>query len=397
MSNSPPVIELLGPWLQNNGDGLNLWSVAERFKESATVAVSSTLGLEKLPERPRLAWVKWMPDLASLGKAARSGSPQKVARVCQDGVALALAPRRMLHARRIAPGREIAALLDCSGFAYGDVWPTHRVERRAAYYRKLKAQGTAVILLPQAFGPFERPEMRHCCRELFEQCELIYPRDAISRQHLVELGVGDKAPAVTPDITHLLKGTPPVDPGAWKRRVCIVPNARMTDKTSPERGDRYFGFILKAIDHVRARDLEPVLLVHERNDLPLAQCIRDAVTVPPAIVDEDALASKGILGGCYAVVGSRYHALISALSQGVPAIGTSWSHKYEELFGDYGCCQYLLSPEGDAAQLEATLGRMLDPAVHDTLAAHLAVHAQQQKAKVEEMWSRIEWLIFSRH
>lgn len=395
MPNSPPIIEVLGPWLQNNGDGLNLWSVADRFRDSATVAVSSTLGLEKLPERPQLAWVKWMPDLASLGKAVRSGSPKKVARLCQDGMALALAPRKMLHARRVAPGREMAALLDCSGFAYGDVWPTHRIERRTAYYRKLKAQGTAVILLPQAFGPFERPDIRRCCTELFEQCELIYPRDGASRRHLVDLGVADKTPPVTPDITHLLKGTPPADPAAWKQRVCIVPNARMMDKTSQETSDRYLSFLLKSIELVRAQKLEPCLLVHERNDLPLAQRIRDSVASPLPVLNEDALNSKGILGASYAVIGSRYHALISALSQRVPAIGTSWSHKYEELFGDYGCSEYLLPPEGDPSRLEATLARLLDPVTRDALAARLSLQAEKQKAKVENMWGRIESQIFA--
>lgn len=395
MTQSPPIIEILGPWLQNNGDGLNLWSVADRFARSGTLAVSSTLGMEKLPEQPRLAWVKWMPDLTALGKAARSRSPARVARLLQDAAALTLAPRSMLTARHIAPGREMAALLDCSGFAYGDTWPTHRIDRRAAYYRKLKAQGTAVILLPQAFGPFERPEMRASCTAMFEQCDLIYPRDSVSHRHFQGLGFDARIPGVVPDITHLLKGRTPADPPLWKQRVCIVPNARMMDKTSPETADRYLSFLLTSIDVVRAQKREPCLLVHERNDLPLAQRIRDQAAFPITIVDEDALVSKGMLGACYAVIGSRYHALISALSQGVPAIGTSWSHKYEELFGDYGCGEYLLSPEDGTGPLETSLRRLLDPVVRDGLAARLATQAEKQQAKVEHMWSRIESFIFS--
>jgi polysaccharide pyruvyl transferase WcaK-like protein len=389
-----PAVEILGPWLQNNGDALNLHAVAERFSGRATLAVSSTLGLERLPAHPPLQYVKWAPDLATLAAAARSASPRRLARVCRDGVALALAPRTMLAARGIAPGRELAALLDCSGFAYGDVWPTHRVERRTAYYRTLERQGTPVVLLPQAFGPFERLDVRRCCAELFEHCESIYPRDRISREHLVSLELRGKTFEVVPDITHLLDGTPPADPSVWRERVAVVPNARMLDRTSEARSDRYVAFLLQAIAAVRAGGLEPCLLVHERNDEPLAHRIRQSLDFPIAIVMEDALVSKGILGACHAVIASRYHALISALSQGVPAIGTSWSHKYEELFGDYQCAEYLLSPEGESSRLEAAIADLLRPEVREEQAGRLVARAREQKAKVEEMWARVEPLVF---
>jgi colanic acid/amylovoran biosynthesis protein len=41
------------------------------------------------------------------------------------------------------------------------------------------------------------------------------------------------------------------------------------------------------------------------------------------------------------VVGSRYHGIIAALSQMVPALVLGWSHKYFELMRDVGTEEYI--------------------------------------------------------
>lgn len=385
-----PSVEIMGPWLQNNGDGLNLWSVVDRLSDSASLAVSTPLGLDRLPDEPLLSWVKWTPDWNSLGEAIRAGSPSGIFRLVRDGAVLALAPRAVLEARGLVPGRQLTALLDCSGYAYGDVWGTHRVRQRTAYYRRLKNNGSLLVMLPQAFGPFEKPEMRRCASELLGLCDLIWARDRVSLEHLETLSLGDALAGIAPDITHLLQGTPPQDPDAWRRRVCIVPNARMLDRTAADVSRRYTRFLLDAIGLIRGRGLEPWLVVHEKNDLSLAAEVRDADAGQLPILNEDALVSKGVLGASFAVIGSRYHALVSALSQGVPTIGTSWSHKYSELFDDYGAGRFLLSPAEDEVQIHVRIRELLDAGNRDRIAAGLTERAAAQKAKVEAMWQTIE-------
>jgi colanic acid/amylovoran biosynthesis protein len=45
---------------------------------------------------------------------------------------------------------------------------------------------------------------------------------------------------------------------------------------------------------------------------------------------------KAMIGQCDLVVGSRFHSLVAALSQGVPSVALGWAHKYVELLGDFG-------------------------------------------------------------
>jgi colanic acid/amylovoran biosynthesis protein len=106
------------------------------------------------------------------------------------------------------------------------------------------------------------------------------------------------------------------------------------------------------------------------------------------ITESDPLRLKGLLGACRGSIGSRYHGLVSCLSQGVPAFGTSWSHKYQALYADY--------------DLKSGLIESLSTDVADELSRHLADDhwmmttrqrllnaAEKQKRISETMWREV--------
>ncbi len=49
---------------------------------------------------------------------------------------------------------------------------------------------------------------------------------------------------------------------------------------------------------------------------------------------------KAVIGKTACVIGSRFHALVAALSQGIPCMALSWSHKYRELLKPFGLEKY---------------------------------------------------------
>jgi polysaccharide pyruvyl transferase WcaK-like protein len=387
-----PVVEILGPWIQNKGDELMLTAVMQQLQRGYRLAASTDLGVSGTfanADIGPISAVKWR---ASAGEIASALTHLKVPRamaMARRNVALAMLSEPALSARRIVDGRQITALLDCSGFAYGDQWSTNRLVQRMRYYALLKAQGVTLILLPQALGPFTRLDMRKCARALFENFDLLYARDESSLDHLRSLDLDPARLRRCPDITHLLPGIDPAEPESWRDRVCVVPNARMMDKTSPEIGARYLSFVVHSVVELRRVGLTPCLVIHERNDADLARAILDQIDFHVDIIDTDSCRTKGILGRCHMVLSSRYHALVSALSQGVPAIGTSWSHKYDGLFDEYGCSDDLVSPAAPFESITSRIKALAQPDVRNARHRVLAEVGKVQQARVAEMWSEV--------
>lgn len=387
------TIEILGPWLMNKGDELMLRSVGQRLGAKYVLAASTSLYCAGQKDLPEILDLKFRPSFHEFRLALQNPSLETMLSLAKRSVGLAALPEHTLRARGIRDSRSLAALLDCSGFAYGDQWTPRRIISRTEYYEKLHKQGVKLLMLPQALGPFENPDIREHAKRLLSLFDFIFPRDQASARHVLKLGIDAAKVEVCPDISHLLDPPPVDDPALWRRRVAIVPNTRLLDKTDSATSEGYLDFLVTCVQRVYANDLEPVVLVHETNDDSLVDTLLSKLEKQPRVYDEDGLTSKGFLRHCYANIGSRYHSLVSSFSQATPTLGTSWAHKYETLFAEYGCESCLLSPalskEETAQQIDSFLSADRNRQLRDTL----RLHAQQQRQKVEAMWERVEKII----
>lgn len=291
---------------------------------------------------------------------------------------------------------EIDAVFDASGFKYSDFFGHTAIYRQSKRIRRWKKTGKKVILLPQAFGPLKVPRVRKAMKIIAKNADLIYARDPESRNHLIGV-LGERNNIKTcPDFTILVKETISKNPSTQKSRACLVPNSQMLAKTEDKAGESYIPFMASCADFLKEKDLDPFILLHQTtDDRLLARKIQEVAQIDLEVFEEeDPIKLKALIGKCHFVVGSRFHALASALSQGVPAMGVGWSHKYKQLFNEYGCPHLLISDLNFQEDALGKLQALMRPENHRELALTLSQLAKRQEQEVLRMWDEVFTLIF---
>lgn len=249
---------------------------------------------------------------------------------------------------------QLAATLDGSGFAYGSKWGSAPLRRLVPDVRRSVAGGAPFIFLPQAFGPFRSAERKWLSRIPADSRVVWYARDADSHHHLAEgLAKGSQIYRAG-DFTDLFVPAPQ-SRTLPARYALIVPNQRMVDK-APGAGRTYLGCLQEAARALGDQGLTTHVLCH---DIPCDSnlCAELAESTGLGLInDANVDDAKSLIAGAAYVVSSRFHACISALSSGVPCVGTSWSHKYERLFEQYGYGSFVIEPT--AAAMRDAMSRL---------------------------------------
>ena len=393
---SPPAgrrtVEITGGGSHNGGAELMLRTAAaavrSRFPGSRP-CVSRPLAFER-----RAAYGLWriVPQVVRGPKAVRTSALAAAAnRLAADAL-----PDKLLDAGGFVRPAEVDAVLDISGYAYGDFWPAPTI---AAISKKLAARPDSVpfVLLPQMFGPFEEPAVREAFRPLADRAALAFARDRRSHEYLSEFVPPDRL-RLCPDIT-IPVARPAAKDDAPDRPpyACLVPNSRMLDKGGDEWAGVYVDRLLDAGRLCRAAGFEVAVVKHagDAGDGRLVAQVHDRLRAEPgpavrAFDSDDPVELKREIGRAELLVGSRFHAVVAALSSGVPAVVMGWAHKYAELLRDFERPAYLVAADDGAAGLAETVRRLADDPEH--LAAektHLRGRADALAGQVEEMWEEV--------
>lgn len=371
------VIEVTGVNTWNKGAELMLVAIEERFRQYH-------------PE-VQLAVEPWFGSYAE--RARYRLLLQSEPRFSRAGLALWLMPPSFRRSLGVVRPSEVDAILDASGFAFGDQHPVQRAASFAQQLTAARSQGKKIILLPQALGPFENPDARHAFQKMVAAADFVFARDPISLAHAKGAAGQTEKIRMAPDFTNLVK---PVLRRESKASdvVTIVPNQRMVEK-APTRAEAnaYVPFLATCVRAVKAAGLQPRMLIHGKHDADLLNHLVSAVGHDlPVIQEEDPVTIKQLLGESRAVIGSRFHALVSGLSQEVPCIATSWSHKYEMLFQDYGCEEMVLSVYAE----EAAVHNRLEQAVGSGeagLRSLLRERGALLRQQTENMWRSVEVIL----
>jgi polysaccharide pyruvyl transferase WcaK-like protein len=369
---------------QNKGGELMMHAVKQQVQEwdsqntlSAHLKVGSyaqrqAIGVKHLTYRSS----RQMPFTADLVSALTGLIPQPI----RDRYSLTLES-------------EVDVIFDASGFAFSDQWGPEDTERMASLCQRWKKQGKRSILLPQAFGPFTGDRIQKAFIQIVENVDLIFARDQVSYDLVRQLPISMDKIKIAPDFTNLVKGVEPDYIDDLRGRPCITPNYRMIDKAAATSSG-YLDFLSAMIDHLLAKGLEPFILIHETKDVDLGKLLQEKASRKIQVIVEDSpLCLKGILGTSQLLIGSRFHGLVSALSQGIPCLGAGWSHKYQMLFDSYDCSNLLVDPNGNLTETLATLDAVLNEPTRSQMMEKIVQASATQKQLSRQMWADVKAML----
>lgn len=238
------------------------------------------------------------------------------------------------------------------------------------------------VLLPQTYGPFKSRPARLIARWVLRHAGGVYARDreglAVAR---VLLGPDRPAARFCPDVAFALEPQagvqgPRIEPPLPPSAPLIGLNVSGLLAIGGYTRRNMFGLSVDYNELIRrllARLLEQteahVLLVphvnddSEEADEPACRAVwravperwRGRVHLLEPLADPGQI--KAVIGRCDFFIGSRMHACIAAISQGVPALGVAYSRKFAGVFGAVGAGELVLSARN--LDLEQLLARCL--------------------------------------
>jgi len=283
---------------------------------------------------------------------------------------------------------DVDITLDASGFAYGDQWTSVALRQLAYEINRYHKKNKTYIFLPQALGPFTRPNDRKRLAQSLPNAALILAREESSFENVRSLGVDESVLKQYPDFTNLVCGECPSYIDHASRIFLVVPNSKMLSPKNPDPAwcTEYISTLVAAISYAQQHQLVPVVLNHEGDaDQSLCDTLVASFSKPIKMIREDnPLYVKGIIGHSELVLCSRFHGCVSALSQGVPCLGTSWSYKYERLFDDYARPEFLIK----SPIQNRTLHRLMKSALNGQYADNKK-QIVDLKVRSVEMWQQV--------
>jgi polysaccharide pyruvyl transferase WcaK-like protein len=289
------------------------------------------------------------------------------------------------------------AVVDISGYAYGDRWGRYSLVATASEIDRLSRCGAQYVFLPQAFGPFQTisEDDKKAFARALNRAHFVLARDDRSRDYLRDLTTDiDVDVRQSPDLTigyavgDKALGRYQVD----RRTALFVPNIRMLDSRGQPRSEAYLETLTRLATECDAQDYRLGVLNHsEREDADLCEKLRQqwlarGLRCGPVVSERDPREIKALIGRAGLVVSSRYHACVSALDQQVPCMATSWSHKYEELFQDFEVANSIIT-DLDPAVARICFQSWLESPVEQRVAKAERIESLRQA--VAGMWDEL--------
>jgi len=303
---------------------------------------------------------------------------------------------------RFVTSSHITHVFDAGGFRFGDQWAERYsddfINSWIDFYEKIYKKGGTIVFLPQAFGPFNEESARLFIKGISPFIRLLIARDEKSFENLRTVLGDDKRIRLFPDFTNIyvpkLNNNEKAIFNKFHGKICVIPNSKMLTHTEKKVADEYIPFLVNLTKKLKDIGEHVFFLNHEgkQDEDMIKEIIKNSNDSFDYVSGLNADQVKWLIGKSKLVITSRFHGLVSAFSQSVPAFCTSWSHKYQELLDDYKQSDCLLDVVRKSQSIEKIISFLGSIEWLTSTSSKLELLANTQKARSIEMWSEVEKL-----
>lgn len=296
---------------------------------------------------------------------------------------------------------ESDALLDISGYAFGDKFSPLKCKNAALRTDIYARQKKPVVFMPQMFGPFQDRKTRKYFKTCCDQATLIYARERKSYEAVREIIGDDSRLKIAPDITIFSEPPRELDesdmPQTARHYAIIVPNLRMLDQGREAWGETYLRKLLAAGQRIADHSLEPIILVHSNDagDIDLSRQLATQLETNSGLkkvrifAHENPYKLKRFISGARFLIGSRFHSLVAAFSGNVPGVALGWAHKYEMLAEDFGVPKLIHRSDDQPDHLLQLIDDLANETENARLRAILQIRRTSMKEHSDRMWQDV--------
>lgn len=268
----------------------------------------------------------------------------------RDSTPWASPRRRKMIKELLLPGdltracSEFEAVLDMGdGDSYTDAYGLSRYSSIVLTKLIVRRSSARLLMGPQTVGPFTG-RLSHLWGAIgLSAAESVAVRDPESRGRVPRRL--DGRVIETTDVCFALP-QPEVEAEASSRpasqKVLLNVSGLLWCANSHVNHTRYQAACRDAVSALRASGFEVHLLTHVQgdaygdSDLAVASEVSETLDLGTVVAPKDVFDSRRLMAQYSALVGSRMHAVLNALSVGTPAISLSYSAKAEPLLRDLG-------------------------------------------------------------
>lgn len=246
-----------------------------------------------------------------------------------------------------------SVVVDLSGIAFSDGRGLPILLYNVACCLPALLFGKRVVRLSQALGPFRGRMNRWLASRILQRCVVVVGRGDQTGRYLGALPL--ERYRVLPDTSFAMRVTEEAraeaegilaEKGMSPPGVMVNPSqvvAAHCEAAGIDYCGEIAGFITDLAEEGFSVGLLPYSTVKvgkKNNDVDVCRRILGRVPHDVRVVyfdaDYDARTLRALIGCVDFFVGSRFHAMISALAGGVPLLVIGWSHKYREVLGRFG-------------------------------------------------------------